>query len=394
MKNCQPVKGAGNEINRAILKQKLRFVFGFQTRGRRTGIAMIHTHEVPFKNTDLKMMSLTVFNRLTLPVVASAVLLWTNAPLADADQPSQPVIELRGATDDHHIDLGSSVVGQTTTVDVTIVNQTGQPLKLEKVTSGCGCTSVMINRRDLASGDAAEIRVSVRRESSGRFTVGMKIYSASDESWSVTLKGEALEPFQFHPEIVRWRKDGNAVIAVELVNNTDKPFEPTDRLVAGSLPPGIQMNSHFVSGRVMSIEYRRDDDDSTRWPTNGKFRIDADLASGKQHLFQPFQNDSAVGVFPRMVFVTEGDQVRATFYVRSPTDEVIDRGSFDEAVLRCTESGEKLSIACEEVTAVAARIFKVHCIFGLKWAARQWRGVRLHIGDLSSDEFRLVSSGL
>lgn len=68
-------------------------------------------------------------------------------------------VAARAQQDTYVWDFGKAQAGQKLEHVFDILNDTGRPMQIREVTSSCGCTVSEVSKKDLAPGDAAQVKV-------------------------------------------------------------------------------------------------------------------------------------------------------------------------------------------------------------------------------------------
>ena len=124
-----------------------------------------------------------------LPVMAVASSAWAVAPLPPPSVSSNgsPKLHL-SATE---IDFGEKWAGEKVEARVRLSNVGTEPLHIEKIKTGCGCTTAGLDRKVLAPGESRDLTIRYNKKRAGKVTQRVRVHSNDPGSpvAVVTLKG-------------------------------------------------------------------------------------------------------------------------------------------------------------------------------------------------------------
>ena len=93
--------------------------------------------------------------------------------------------------------VGKLEVGQKGAARITVWNKGIEPLEIDNVTSGCGCTTFSVNKGSIKAGESAVLEIIITPKQKGVLKEEISISSSdvNTPSFRVYLEGEAVESF-------------------------------------------------------------------------------------------------------------------------------------------------------------------------------------------------------
>lgn len=99
-----------------------------------------------------------------------------------------------------HFDVGKVPLHTATRLLIPVVNSSGEPLRLNGITTSCGCAHALVSSLEIAGGEAGFVPVELFPRSPDRSVDFVLKYLANGvASKSATVRGEVRSPFDGYP---------------------------------------------------------------------------------------------------------------------------------------------------------------------------------------------------
>ncbi|UCG32081.1 MAG: DUF1573 domain-containing protein [Phycisphaerales bacterium] len=129
------------------------------------------------------------------------------------------------------IDFGEKWAGEKVEVGVRLSNVGTEPLRIEKIKTGCGCTTAGLDRKVLAPGESRDLTIRYNKRRAGQVTQRVRVHSNDPEKpvAVVTLRGKLKKVLRLSsPQSVNFGRIGPEETATQTVDVTcmyDQPIE-------------------------------------------------------------------------------------------------------------------------------------------------------------------------